>query len=581
MPRTFVRVLWPVVVILLVVLPALPACAEKILSFDANIALNTDCSLDVSEDIKMDFEDSERHGIKRWIPVRFKRWGGSYTVELKVLSITDKGGQPYEYQITHHGNDVNIRIGSPNHTITGVHDYRLHYLVKRAVNFFQNAPEVYWNVTGNESPFSTERVSARFRAPPSVNLSQVRTACYAGPQGSRTPGSIKEDHGAIVFSAKNLAPGEGLTIVAGLPAGSVVRPSAWQEFLWLWNDWWPLAVFPIGVSYILYITWWYSGRDEDGGKPVAVEWNPPKDLSPAEVGTLVDESCDMQDIVSTLIDLAARGYLKIKEVETGGMFLFFSDKDYRFTKIHKERSGLLPHEHRFLEGLFPFGEETSRLSELRNKFAVHLPEITDSIYGALVDKGHFLKRPDHVRSSFQGMAVVVMLLGIFAAIAVSQLALGGGLMISGLIIFFSSKAMPARTRSGSEKLREILGFQRFVSLTEKRRIAELAKDDPTVFGRLLPYAMVLGVADHWAGAFQDLLKQPPDWYEPYGYGPDYIFSPRGFVDNLGGAMHVMGSTFSAAPPAPTSSSAGGGGGFSGFGGGFSGGGFGGGGTDSW
>jgi uncharacterized membrane protein len=101
----------------------------------------------------------------------------------------------------------------------------------------------------------------------------------------------------------------------------------------------------------------------------------------------------------------------------------------------------------------------------------------------------------------------------------------------------------------------------------------LAKDDPTIFGRLLPYAMVLGVADQWATAFRDLMTEPPDWFiGPYGYG--HPFSPNVFINDLGSGMQTMGSTFQSAP-----SSAGSGG--SGFSGGGVGGGFGGGGGGSW
>ena len=37
----------------------------------------------------------------------------------------------------------------------------------------------------------------------------------------------------------------------------------------------------------------------------------------------------------------------------------------------------------------------------------------------------------------------------------------------------------------------------------------MAKDDPTLFQRLLPYAVVLGVADEWAERFEGLLTEPP------------------------------------------------------------------------
>lgn len=569
--------------ILLAVTSAGPAAAEVIRSFDADIKLRKDCTLDVTETIKMDFESASRHGILRWIPCRFRRRLGSYSVDLKVASVSDETGQPYKYTVSRLGDDINLRIGDPDRTVSGMHLYRISYTVRHAINFFDNEPEVYWNVTGNESPFATDWVSARFHPPAGVRLSDIQSTCFVGPPGSTRRGATSRKGDTIVFTARALKPAEGLTIVARLPAGSVVKPSPWQEFLWFWQDWWPLMAFPAGTCGLLFGVWWNTGRDQGGGKPVSVEWNPPKDITPAEAGTLVDESCDMTDIVSTVIDLAARGFLKIKEVGAGANFLFLSNKDYQFTKVAapaEEEAKLLAHEKLFLSGLFRAGENVRLLSDLKYKFYRDLPAIRDSIYDRVVEKHYFLTRPDQVRSSFQCVGVTLMVVGLLFFV-LSQTALAGGTFLSGLIIRLSARAMPARTGEGSKKLHELLSFQRYVRLTEKKRIEVLAKDDPAIFGRLLPFAMVLGVADKWAEAFHDLLSQPPDWYQPAGYGPGYVFSPGGFVHDLGGAMNTMGSTFGSGPP-PTSSSSGAGGGFSGFGGGgFSGGGFGGGGTGSW
>src|SRR4029453_8859804 len=261
------------------------------------------------------------------------------------------------------------------------------------------------------------------------------------------------------------------------------------------------------------------------------------DLTPAEVGTLIDEQCHTQDIVSTLIDLAARGYLKITEKKTD-QFLFFSKMDFEFSKL-KDASpddGLRGYEQLFLDALFPAPRDTRLLSDLKYDFAQnYLSDIRDQIYDSLVSRGYFKQNPETVRHMYYAVAGLVILAGIMALILATPW--GVGLLLSGFVIAMCAHAMPARTAKGSQALRESLGFRRFVDLAEKDRIAVLAKDDPTIFGRLLPYAVVLGVADQWAEKFKDLLAAPPTWYEPYGYGtPDYTFYPRGFVHELGGAM---------------------------------------------
>ncbi len=554
---------------------SVPALAEVIRDFDVSVKLERDCSLDVTENITVDFEDSQRHGIYRMIPVRFERYGNAYSTPLKILSVTDELGNKRPYNETHQGDDINIKIGDPDTLVTGINKYRIHYVVRRAVNFFAGAPEVYWNATGNQWPYPIEKAEVRFYPPEGVSLGDVKATCYIGVQGSHENGKTEQKGDHILYFATNLEAGSGITIVAGLPQGSVIRPSVWQEFLAWLSDWWPLIVLPLCASTFMWQC--FHGARDPKQQAISVEWNPPKDLSPAEVGTLTDQSCDMKDIVATLIDLAARGYLKIKEVPVNG-FLFFSSKDYLFIRSEKPASGLKSHEYLFLNGLFDYNKQEMHLSDLKYKFYTHLPSIRDGIYNSLASGKYFRENPASVRHCYRFAAFALAVIGIFVAIKTST-SWGFGALVSAIIIYFSSGQMAARTANGWKAMYECLGFQRFVKMAEADRIRVLAKDDPTIFGRLLAYAMVLGVADEWATKFQDLLTHPPDWYEPIGMGPNYHFYPNVFVNDLGSGMNTMGNTFASTPP--SSSSSGGGGGFSGFSGGFSGGGFGGGGGGSW
>lgn len=620
--------------------------AEIIRSFHSQVRLQKDSTLDVVETIVMDFEGASRHGIYRDIPVKYERYNNTYSIHLKILSITDENHNPVKYKTQGKGRNLDIRIGDADTLITGVHTYKLHYTVLRAVNFFNGKPEVYWNATGNEWPFVMQQATARFYPPPGINLDQIKTQSFFGPPGATQPASSEMEAKDIGFYTTNLNAGEGLTFVAGLPEGSVEPPSMTQTLWWYFQDWWPAVILPLAVLLLLIGLYLRGGRDIDGNQAVAVEWAPPSDLSPAEVGTLMDEHCDMSDIISTLLDLAARGYLQIHENEKKG-FLFLSSKDYTFVRNQPDPAGdiLAKHEKEFLDGLFensigsnleaslmaeiaahqqarpqtapppkqaaganafglsdPVGLLTAgtvsmkkpaqppvsspvpvkpmptsqavQLSDLKNKFYVHVSPIKDSIYEELTSKKLFVNNPDDTRGKYKGMALVC----VFAAFVLFTFSLpfAIGFGISAALIFLSSNAMPAKTALGSRKLRECEGFARFVKLVEKPRLEMMQQENPEIFGRLLPYAIVLGVADQWAEGFEGLLTEPPSWYFPYSYGSGYVFSSRMFMNDMGSSLNTMSSTFSSAP-----SSSGAGGGSSGFSGGFSGGGFGGGGGGSW
>ncbi|HEY9785857.1 MAG TPA: DUF2207 domain-containing protein [Candidatus Obscuribacterales bacterium] len=585
------------VAVVIVMLMALPALAERIKSFDSQLQLDKKGNLAVTETIVYDFGSAHRHGIFRFIPVQYNRHGGVYKLDIKPAGVTNESGFPYKYKSTLQGSDFIVRIGDPDVTVSGVKTYKISYIVRRALNFFDGAPELYWNVSGNEWRFPIDRATATFYPPRGIDPSGIKFTSYAGPMGSKRHGSHTADRSSIKYSANNLKGGEGLTIVARLPRGSVLQPTFIDAFRDFVADWMPAVVIPTATAYLLFIYWWFQGRDR-GKQAVGVEFSPPKELTPAEVGTLIDESCDIPDVTSTLVDLAARGYIRIRQLPYNGI-LMMSDKDYEFTKLSPP-SGSPPlkvHETLFMDALFGFISDKTYLSSLQGKFYPFLHDIKRGIWTSLLNNGYFVRHPESERQFFTTLGGFIVAFGVILTILVSNelRAAGVGVVIAGLFVFLSAGAMPCRTQKGSKALQQCLSFQRYVKAAEKERIKVLTEEDPTIFGRLLPYAMVLGCADQWAKNFKELLAQPPDWYQPYDR-QDQAFDSVWFFHDFGRSLHTIQAGFTTPPVLGTYSSGrgdstsgtgsfwggGAGGGGSGFGGGgFSGGGFGGGGGGSW
>lgn len=568
--------------------------ASKIVSFNADISLSKQGVLDVNETIDMDFANQPRHGIYRFIPIRFHRGLGTYTTNIRVLAVTDASGTAHHFQKSDVGSDATIKIGEANRLVSGRQVYKVHYQVAKAVNFFNKEPELYWNVTGDQSQYAIESASATIHLPMS-SLAGIRTEAFVGPPGSTKTVPVNQANNVVtVKTLSSLAPGEGLTFAIRMPAGTVALPKVSQEIIWFCQDWWEAFVLPLATAVMLWIYWVFFGRDKGGSKAVGVEWEPPKDLTPAEVGTLIDEKCDMSDITSTLVDLAARGHMKIQQIPYNGI-LMMSKNDYRFTELTAPPDAipLKLHESLVLTAVFGYISRESSLSSCTGKFYSHIPEIRAAVYNSLLTKKYFARDPNTDRSTFVTFGALIVVAGLFAVI------LGGnemrasavGFLLSGIVVAMASNTMPARTAAGVQALNQCLAFQRFVRKAEKKRIEVLAKEDPTLFGRLLPYAMVLGCADQWSKAFKDLETPPPDWYSN---SDGTNFTTYTFAQDLSYGLDAISQAFSS-PPIPSkyssgdsgSSGFGGGGGsagsgFSGFdGGGSSGGGFGGGGVSSW
>src|SRR5262249_59653069 len=117
-----------------------------------------------------------------------------------------------------------------------------------------------------------------------------------------------------------------------------------------------------------------------GHAAVVVHAAPPAGLSPAEVGTVLDESADLSDLTATIVDLAVQGYLRIEEFETR-TFHFFTNRDYTLTKL-REPEGRKEHERELMTALFAGGASV-KASDLRERFYARLPAIRRALYREL------------------------------------------------------------------------------------------------------------------------------------------------------------------------------------------------------
>jgi hypothetical protein len=550
------------------------ASAERVASWETELYLEGEDAFGVVERIRWDFEGAERHGILRDIPVAYGRGrAADYRIRLEVLKVTDAEGRPRPWRTRRSGSLLEIRIGDPERSVSGVEDYWIHYRVERGILFFPDHDELYWNATGHDVLVPIERASATLYLPGGLGPADVEQLCFSGPRGSVEQAcTASAGVNAIRFEGtRRLGPREGLSLVVSLPKGVIREPSARERWLSRARDYLSLwSALPLLVLATLFGIWRTQGRDPVAGAALPVRYEPPEGLSPAEVGTVLDERADLVDVSATLLDLAVRGHLRIEEIEGSG-FLFLRDQDWRLVKLGTGE-GLRPHEAILFDRLFAAGEQVT-ISSLKNRFHVHLPALRAAIYDA-VSRGDrfFPTSPEKVRRAWAAAGIGALVIGGFVLLSGAALAAGAGLALSGLFVLLFSRVMPRRTRRGREVYEQIRGFQEFVERVDRDRLERFGGRTAERFERVLPFALVLGAADAWAAAFGDLYTEPPRWYVGRGAGP---FGTRSFVSQLGSSLTAMGQAMASAPR-------GAGSGRSGFGGGgFSGGGFGGGGARSW
>jgi uncharacterized membrane protein YgcG len=561
---------------ILVLSAPVAASGEAIRLFTTEIHLEGEDAFTVVERIDYDFGHERRHGIFREIPVRYGRGlAADYRISLSVESITDGSGAARPYQISSEGRNLRIRIGDPNREVTATQSYVIRYRVERGILYFDDHDELYWNATGTEWPVPIDRAETAVFLPQGAPLELMAFNCFTGPMGSVASDCSSRASGGIVSFAADrpLGGGEGLTIAVWLPKGVLVEPTAIEKLLSRIADYLsPWTLLPLATLLALLYLWRSRGRDPGGRDAIPVAYQPPEALTPAELGTVVDERVDIEDITSSILDLAVRGFLEIEEIEST-RFLFFSDRDWALVKKKEADSSLRPHEQLLLSHLFAAGGRVT-ISSLKEKFYKHLPELRESLYRQLSGpRGYFPVSPDKVRKGYAIVGALLLGIGFLVFMMLSRPIPGAALFASGAITLLFSRIMPRRNRRGRKVYEEILGFKDFVERVDADRLERMGGRSVGQFEQVLPYAIVLGVADQWADAFAGIYTEPPGWY----HSPRYThgFAPRLFVSDLGRSLSTMGQTMRSSPK----SSGSGGSGFGG--GGFSGGGFGGGGGGSW
>jgi uncharacterized membrane protein len=544
--------------------------AEKITSFNGEIKINSDSTINVTENIAYDFGENQKHGIFRFIPVEYKARGGNFNLRVSNVKITDENGAPYSYTTTNSGGNIEFKIGDADKLVSGQKNYVISYTIRRAVNYFPDHDELYWNFTGDQWQVPIESAIVKVILPDSAK-ENLQYKCYQGSFGSTAECIADKIEGNILyFEAKGLMlASEGMTIVAGWPKGITPEPTVFQKILDIVRDNWTLFA-PIIFFVFMYRLWSKRGRDPKGRGTIIAQYESPDGLAPAEIGTMLDGSADNKDVSSTIIDLAVGGFLKIKRTEEKG-FLGTTSTEYTFMKL-KDEEPTRDFEKEVMKGIFD-GEKEKQLSDLKNKFFKTLQAVKSQLYESVTQKGYYAKNPNTVFGMWIAIAIVS---GIFLSVFFGILQGGWGTfsgIVSGIIILIFGWLMPAMTKKGAELKENILGFKDFLSVTETDRLKfhNAPEKNPEMFEKFLPYAMVLGVENEWAKQFEGIYNQQPDWYED---SSGRMFNAMILSSMVSDFNSSAMTTMSSQP----SSASGGGSGFSGGGGG---GGFGGGGGGSW
>lgn len=558
--------------------PVSAADGESIAALKVDVAVTPTGAVHFRDTIVYDFGNNERHGIIRAIP----RWDDLPDNKRRRYDLRVDGvlmdGQSASVRESDEGAFHMVTIGDPDRTVSGRHTYIVAYTISNALTTLTaadltDAPgvaagdvELYWDFIGDGWQVPIAAASVEATTPEAALL----TRCYAGPSGSTAVCTMISNGRVTRFGPVALAEHEPLTGVVVMPraaftavpaADIIERPaSAAVQFARAlrWSG-------PIGL---LFLGWLVMLARRRRARIVTVpvtdfvRFEAPPGLRPAEMAVAWKGSFDGRVLTATLLDLAARGALVITPKGRKRIVVTRVGKDVALDTWEQsivdaalkgtEGGEVGKYDAKLAKAVQRAGtqlKQRAQTSGIRNAKAwrARTPWIVLSVLGFLA-------------TGFGFALFVVPLLG--APVA----CLGVATMIGGAV---GAKLTPlVQTETSADFLSQVLGFRRLLDTDAGAARREFAQRSglsaAAIFATMLPWAVIYGVDEAWAGAFPDLT---PAELMAYGLG---FASANAVHDDIASATRALSS-------AMTNPASGG----SGASGGSSGGGGGGGGGSSW
>ncbi len=580
--------------------------------FDVNAEFDTSHTATITETIGVDFI-MEHHGITRNIPL-----AKDYSYVIKDVSVDD-----YPFTVEDVDNNKVIRIGDSDSYMSGKRTFVISYKIQYFSDEDKTADFLAHNLLPMEWDTSIRQSEINLVLPKDIDLDKLYV--YGGAFGTDDPNAWENFFGAewytdgAVFYGEDLPKGCGLTVRdTELPEGYWSDAISFSE-----ERKTPLTVVTI-VSLITaalaVVMWLVFGKNEKIIE--TVEFYPPDDITPAELGFAIDENLEDDEMMSTVFYIADKGYITIEQ----------QGRHFIFKKVKDMAGGIPEHIRIFFNGMFAKKDEfnTKKVpSSFRSSFDKAVTEAMKSYnnkYGEV-----FTLESDVAQLGCLILLIINMIVfcialdghfdGIYLAVfpggisvagmlwawrginnirvkrvpGIIKIAGGSLLFLSQLIvlrvvfsyypmglpffafyaslivIFVFSMFMRKRSKQSMEFMGKAMGFANFIKTAEYDRIKELSDEDPQYFYHILPYAVVLGQGAQWSKRFERINIPKPEWYEN---DAEFLFTAAWY-------SHMLRTCTTGSVPAPPSS--GSSSGYSGgsSGGGFSGGGGGGGGGGAW
>lgn len=585
-------------------------------NFNVDVEINDKREYIVTETIDAYFNYG-KHGITRNIPLN----SAVEKVKIKDVYVED---DIYTTDISN-GN-LNIKIGDEHKKLKGDKRFVIHYTLKHYEDGVNNADYAYLDVLGTEWDTIAQNFTATVKYPSNFKFNKITvTSGYYGDSDNMYANYEIKDNCIFINSKGTIPKYTGITANIEFEEGAFINaPINYLKYLF-----YPLLIINL-VILVVTILLALKSRNREKNIVKMVEFYPPEDMNPVEIGYLYYGVMNTKMIISCIYKWASDGYIKINLSDSNQISL---------TKIKDLDKGDYIEQDLF-KSIFRHGKGTPRVvtedqleyklnseinlftNKTKSKFKddarynlevskkskqvatitclllslsytylafMHPSSIADVITAILINLVMYfvlISFRNGLRYNFNESFIsnernyysLTGILGIYAVwnlliyLCGFHISFIKNIVLSiPLIASIALSVLIHNAKSYEEEMLygRICGFKDFIETVEKEKLEMILLEDENYFYNILPYAQVLGITKLWSDKFKNIDIKPSEYYH---YNGDYY----GFVNMSNSLTRTINNASSVRP---SESSSGGGGSFSD--GGFSGGGSGGGGGSSW
>lgn len=259
------------------------------------IKVNKDYTFNVEQTI--DAHLYNEHGV--YVSIPFEKGIN----QIDDIEVEGFGDSHVNTELNKNNGVVNVIMGDPDNIYTGNKKWKVSYTIKGYKNKNDNILSL--SLLGAYWKLPIKQMETTVKMPEKTNWKGLRIV--SGNQNINLKNdnhfSYRLNNNSLIVTGKEIPTSYGVSMGLDLPKNYWIDAASFEGEAISFID---FGIFLLAATIIL---WYCYGRDKKI-VPI-VEFYPPENMTPAELGYLIDGEVDNQDIIAMLFYFADKGYLEI------------------------------------------------------------------------------------------------------------------------------------------------------------------------------------------------------------------------------------------------------------------------------